>query len=57
MTGHDLILDDLGRWGFGRKFQSRCTCRLWESRIEDNRPDAIRHHTVHVHAVMTGIYA
>lgn len=44
---HDLIIEDLGRWGMGRAFQARCTCRLWESPIEDTRPAAIRHHTTH----------
>ena len=55
MNGHELILDNLGRWGFGLKFQARCTCRRWESPIEDNRPDAIRHHTIH-RGIEAGIY-
>lgn len=52
---HDLIIDDLGRWGMGRIFQARCTCRLWEGQKEDNRPAAIRHHTEHRVRVQTVI--
>ena len=48
-VAHKLIgPDNLGKWGFGQQFQARCSCRLWESSIEDNRPAAIRQHTVHV---------
>lgn len=57
MTGHEIIgPDNLGKWGFGQAFQTRCSCRLWESTIEDNRPDVIRQHTLHVHQA-TAVWA
>ena len=57
MTGHALILANLGRWGMGQSFQARCTCRRWESSIEDNRPDVIRQHTVHAMNASRVIFA
>ena len=54
---HHLIVDDLGRWGLGMSFRARCSCRLWESSIEDNRPAVIRQHTVHVSQQQAVIWA
>lgn len=52
MNGHSMIFEDLGKWGFGRKFRTRCLCRLWSSTVEDNRPDVIRQYSIH--AMNTG---
>lgn len=57
MIEHKIILEDLGRWGFGLKFQARCTCRLWESRIEDNRPAVVQAHSRHRMQVGAVIWA
>ena len=52
-----LPVEPLERWGFGLAFKARCSCRLWESSIEDNRPAAIRQHTVHVAQQQAVIWA
>ena len=52
---HDLIVVDEGRWGFGLAFRTKCSCLRWESAIHDNRPDAIRAHSLHALMAARGV--